>query len=212
MIRPVIEIMCDRHIRLAVDDICWPIDYAPGNSIPGPGERNCPGCVDVGDWVGAGEFGNDFADLDPDRQAAEHEAGHAVLHVLLGTTVIKASMQGHPDVPRSNAHVEFCDAEPFAQLVAAWGGYAANRHRMMLHGPLTDSIRVSLARVAAGDTDWIRANASPDEAEAAREQALVLVEEHWDDVQRVADALQRERELTGAQIEALVTRRLAGAR
>ena len=137
---------------------------------------------------------------------AYHEAGHAVIHVLLGGTLQRVSIvrDDRPGVPKE---------------LAAGPGSVEDRIAVLLAGEVAESLSGQhVTGVAEGrdreGTDRERARrlaasatAEPEallEAEWQRVLALLRNPQHWQRVVAVAQALMAQPRLEGAPLQALV--------
>jgi len=132
---------------------------------------------------------------------AYHEAGHAVIHVLLGGTLQRVSLvrDDRPGVPKE---------------AAAGPGSVEDRIAVLLAGEVAESLSGQHVTGVAEGTDRERARrlaasatSAPEallEAERQRVVALLRTPQHWQRVVAVAQALLAQQRLEGAQLQALV--------
>ncbi|AIG80507.1 Hypothetical protein AJAP_38615 [Amycolatopsis japonica] len=158
-------------------------------------------------------------DLGEDRLTAWHEAGHVVVYLLQGRSLRYVTLR-----PRGIGRVGFTAVRPrrvelsSVAVVAHAGPLAQARHVLevtseaerlhegvtaedvrlgaYLHGGHDDLALIVEARRAYGLAD--------DQPDLWAEIAQDLVDRHWTDISRIAEALLEHRTLTGAQLRALV--------
>jgi hypothetical protein len=141
-----------------------------------------------------------WAAADANRMArAYHESGHCVVGRVLsvevtGVTLVACSTRRRDD-PISY----------WSQAVVAMSGSAAEQ-RFANYPP----DRVAMMWGSAWNTDrrnayyWLRQMDSAVTLKQTEAMARYLVDEHWEAITRVAEALAAEGELSGGRIEALV--------
>ncbi|UUV28572.1 hypothetical protein NQK81_27755 [Amycolatopsis roodepoortensis] len=163
--------------------------------------------------------GTESPDMDEDRVTAWHEAGHAVVYLLQGRSLRYVTLR-----PRGAGRVGFTAVRPRrvdlgAQAVVAHAGPLAQARYVLeatsaaerrhdgvtaedvrlgayLLGGHDDLALISEARQAYGVSDR-----QPD---LWAEFAQDIVDRHWNDIGRIAEALLEHRTLTGAQLRAWV--------
>lgn len=147
--------------------------------------------------------------------ATHHEAGHAVLTVLLGfelvevTAYVKKAWFGDPEMVgwTNAADILTPDDDPELwdnHMIVAFGGSQAEE-LLCEDWDLQDPSAHAYA-LFAGDAELIAeagqyASLSED---AARDEAFALLEESWDAVSVVAEALRENASLSGADVENLI--------
>jgi hypothetical protein len=154
-----------------------------------------------------------------DRATAIHEAAHAVIALALGVAVDYATVIADDD---DVGHVLTGQArsEQPGDAVATFDGLVADAI-ISLAGPLAelhDNPSASDAEAWRGDIadiierivtalDLLGGDADPAELiEGLHDQAARLVDENWHQIERLAEALQRDGFLTGDQITAALAR------
>ena len=139
-----------------------------------------------------------------DEDLAYHEAGHTVAALLLGRSVARVSIVR--DDPTRGVRVPSFDAEAPDE-----SGTGRDKVLILLAGCAAQQVRDPASPRQTDAKDWPRAealagSASALEAEWERAVALLQSPEHWQRVERLAQALLRERVLESAQIAQLMDR------
>lgn len=146
----------------------------------------------------------------PDDEIAHHEAGHAVVEVVLGTvpdyvTIVQDGSAGGAS-GHTGGHKMVHGPSGFDQMTVSYAGYAAH----VKFAPHAEE----RARIGA-QPDFEKAKqcmssyrTSPGEPEALmaskRSEAARLVDEHWPAIQRVAQALVVEKTIDSARLQQLI--------
>jgi hypothetical protein len=136
-----------------------------------------------------------------DADLAYHEAGHAVAALALGQTVARVSIM-REDASRG-VQVPSFNAEDSAAV--------RDKVLILLAGCAAQQVRDPTSPRRQDAKDWPRAEAligdtAALEAEWDRAMALLQTPEHWQQVDRIAQALLRERILEREQILRLMGR------
>ncbi|MBV9358771.1 MAG: hypothetical protein JO023_24965 [Chloroflexi bacterium] len=134
-----------------------------------------------------------------DEDLAYHEAGHAVAALVLGHSVVRVSVVR--DDPSRGVRVPSFVSEDLPP------GSEAVRDRILVNlaGNAAQHVRNPTSPRQQDAKDWPRAEALAGsteilEAEWQRAVALLQVPEHWERVERIAQALLAEPVLEAAQI------------
>jgi hypothetical protein len=128
---------------------------------------------------------------------AHHEAGHAVVARALGLPIVEVAID-----PTSGGHNRYRASEPPA------GWTATNDGAVLFAGYLAE-IRWCVGELHGSDDDRAKAEQLIGEgldARMAERIASDILDRHGSDVERLADALIRNRRLTGEQIDELLGR------
>ena len=137
-----------------------------------------------------------------DEDLAYHEAGHTVVALLLGRNVARVSIVRDDSARgvRVPSFEEDAPSDPAA---------ARDKALILLAGAAAQQVRSPGNPRQPDAKDWPRAEAlvgseSALETQWARAVALLETPEHWQRVQRIAQALLREHVLDSAQLELLM--------
>lgn len=189
----LIDLLCPAHRAETLGTRCWPAafpfcdDCATVNPVPPP----LPG-------------------IDPAREMAIHEAGHAVLFLDLGIHVIEVSAgAGHGYAAFTNT-VDY-DQSNLPGLIGRWAGQAATMHWLRETGQLDDAATVDLAAVSRSDTAAILTHGHTDLIFEARGIADRMSARRWPAIEAVAELLIARGSLTAAEVAAVDLPALAAA-
>lgn len=138
----------------------------------------------------------------PDEDLAYHEAGHTVAALVLGRNVERVSIV-RDDPGRGVRVPSFNDDRPETPDAVR------DKILVLLAGNAAQQVRNPAGRRQPDARDWPQAQALAGDAaslDAEWERALALLQtpEHWQQVDRIAQALLRERVLQRAQIAELM--------
>jgi ATP-dependent Zn protease len=138
-----------------------------------------------------------------DEDLAYHEAGHAVAALVLGHSVVRVSIVR--DDPIRGVRVPSLGNEELAEGSEA----VHDRILIQLAGNAAQQVRNPGSPRQRDAKDWPRAEALAGSAEVLeveweRAVALLKMPEHWQRVDRIAQALLREQVLEDTQIAELV--------
>lgn len=204
-----IDAMCEQH--RTVDR--WP--------VPGDYQKlaaQCRNCSSLGSRI-ADEHGlwlrllPDLSDELVERQAATHEAAHAVVGIATGHTLIVASIadggggEGY-DEPGGFVTWGPWELPLIDHLATVWAGHWAGLHWLWQNGLDSEANQVDIRAGCWGDAreaDEVtrKYGVSPD---LGFLRAAVLVSEHWAQIETVADALHARRRMSGEDVVRLLDR------
>jgi hypothetical protein len=203
ILRPA-EIFCSAH-RTANR---WPVMGGPRGLY-----TTCPDCVAAltahVPYGGSFTFSalRDVNITDTVDITAYHEAGHAVLGLLVGMPLTSAEIEP-TDQGMANANVMWADDSTDAvdYMAMCWAGQVTALVRLEQLGLSTPDNRFDIVYSAWGDVDEVYRLAS--ERRMARISGLVLAEQRvrqqWSAIARLAGELARRRMLTGAEVREIV--------
>lgn len=194
-----------RTLSLICDE-CLGRTFAQGWWIPGRqlgDAANCGDCRWRACRAPSGYYSCDGLDL----AVAHHEAGHAVVHRLLGRRIEYARMEDPTGAQRNSKGHVLCSARrPTDWFSVAVGSFAGLHAQLRWHGPgISDADRLDAYQASSMDTqDQLdRGLTETDLTEVAR-QAEALVEQYWNQIEQVAERLIAKRWLDGPEVHELV--------
>lgn len=210
--RRISDLLCASHRAEILGSMSWPAGLVPGR------ESVCRGCRYVsmaaleGWYVVFNEHEHDLR-----RGSAYHEAGHAVVGVVVGNTIDLAEVSAeippiesvYPGRVRYWPGADVARHGKFGEAVSTWAGTVAHRAWLRSIGMLTVANEIGCASSSLADTIWISANVTTDESTDALDQARLLVAAYADDIDRVAEALLIE-DLNHDDVRSLIHTPIAG--
>lgn len=205
MARRIANLMCAHHRGTTLRERRWPVGLTLSDKED---LCSCQDCLvacrraEPGWYATLPHLGQWWSD----RCLVLHEAGHAVIHHLLGRQVNFAEL-GLDEVNQWDGWVNFQIGPPgteFAQAVGNWAGMMAESVALEQVGLLDEDTRIDITRHGVSDADEILRLTGPEHVEDARVQAEALVHEHWFTIMRVADVLAVRRKLNSVQLGRLI--------
>lgn len=182
MTERLIDLLCRRHVGQILDTTLWPREW-----------RSSAVCSDC-----EGGFLPMLPQVDMDWQVAVHECGHAIVHLVTGSTVTLVTLDP-ADLPvNAAAGVRFSNPGGSYDAAALMAGRAASSFWLRLEEELSEADLVDLAFGA--QHDFVAAydgGLTDDHVLLALDRAHDMVEDSWADIERLTGLLVARRRLTG---------------
>lgn len=182
----LIDLMCTLHRDYTLRTRMWPF---------GTDMTNCARCD-------LREAADVFPGVDVLKEAAVHEAGHAIAYLTDGLHVEEVNLAGNERFA-AYTNVEEHPRGSLVGLTGLWAGPAAVRAWLERAHLLDDATEIDIAMSSRTDTALIASAAETGLVDEALERADRLAGSRMWAINRVAESLTVHHRLTGAQIAEL---------